>query len=76
VRPRAGLQILYALLTCNSGSPYLKMLSIRPVLVVLLIAGTSLASPLTIPENFTGLYLMPAAALNALCSYVLGNFSV
>jgi hypothetical protein len=31
---------------------------------------------LTIPENFTDLYLMPAATLNALRSYVMGNFPV
>jgi hypothetical protein len=29
---------------------------------------------LTIPENFTDLYLMPEATLNAIRSYVLGNF--
>ncbi|HEV2399485.1 MAG TPA: hypothetical protein VGS27_21255 [Candidatus Sulfotelmatobacter sp.] len=31
---------------------------------------------LTIPENFTDLYLMPDATLNAIRSYVLGNFPV
>jgi hypothetical protein len=31
---------------------------------------------LTIPDNFTGLYLLPAATLNAIRSYVLGNFPV
>ncbi|HEY4899602.1 MAG TPA: hypothetical protein VIH91_02165, partial [Terriglobales bacterium] len=31
---------------------------------------------LTIPENFTDLYLMPAETLNALRSYVLGNLPV
>ena len=31
---------------------------------------------LTIPENFTDLYLMPEAALNAIRSYVMGDFPV
>lgn len=31
---------------------------------------------LTIPENFTDLYLMPAETLNAIRSYVLGDFPV
>jgi len=31
---------------------------------------------LTIPENFADLYLIPDAALNAIRSYVLGNFPV
>ena len=31
---------------------------------------------LTIPDNFTELYLLPAATLNAIRSYVLGNFPV
>jgi hypothetical protein len=31
---------------------------------------------LTIPDNFTDLYLLPAATLNAIRSYVLGNFPV
>ena len=31
---------------------------------------------LTIPENFTDLYLMPEATLNAIRSYVLGDFPV
>lgn len=31
---------------------------------------------LTIPENFTDLYLMPAATLDALRSYLMGNFPV
>jgi len=30
----------------------------------------------TIPENFTDLYLLPTGALNAIRSYVLGNFPV
>ena len=31
---------------------------------------------LTIPDNFTDLYLLPSATLNAIRSYVLGNFPV
>jgi hypothetical protein len=31
---------------------------------------------LTIPDNFTDLYLLPDATLNAIRSYVLGNFPV
>jgi len=38
--------------------------------------GTGRLFVLTIPDNFTDLYRLPSAALNAIRSYVLGNFPV